>query len=191
MHWSEHPFVPLASLTNEVPIITVNGLSKRFLLPGWRFGWILLHDPAHHADAIRHGLHCWGNRILGPCTLIQKALPRILDETPDSFYQEVTRRLEHNARTAYDRLVKIPGLKCTFPTAAMYLLLGFDIKKFPTFESDLDFCSALVKEQALFFIPGQSFGIDNHMRLVLAAPAEVLAESCDRLEEFCAKHYVA
>ena len=191
MQWSEHPFVPLASLTDEVPIITLSGLSKRFLVPGWRFGWIVLHDKSNHASAIRHALHCWGNRIMGPCSIIQKALPKILDETPDSWFREVVDKLENNAKTSFHQLSRIPGLYCTFPTAAMYLLLGIDIQRFPAFTSDVDFCSALVKEQALFCIPGQSFGIDNHMRLVIAAPNGVLIDACERLEEFCAKHYVA
>lgn len=128
---------------------------------------------------------------MGPCSIIQKALPKILDETPDSWFREVVDKLENNAKTSFHHLTRIPGLYCTFPTAAMYLLLGIDIQRFPAFTSDVDFCSALVKEQALFCIPGQSFGIDNHMRLVIAAPNGVLIDACERLEEFCAKHYVA
>lgn len=93
----------------------------------------------------------------------------------------------------------------------MYLLLGFEIEHFPEFPSDVEFCNgklkfsassqlqsslflpylALVQEQNLFCIPGASFSIDNHMRLVLAAPSNVLQDACDRLREFCAKHYVA
>ncbi|GHJ88241.1 hypothetical protein NliqN6_4643 [Naganishia liquefaciens] len=191
MHWSEWPFVPLASLAKSAPVLTLSGLSKRFLLPGWRFGWIALHDSLNVAGAIRNGLHAWGNRFMGPNTLVQKSLGRILSETPDSWYDEVTRKLEYNAQLAYSNLSIIPGLYCTFPTAAMYLLLGVDIKHFPEFPSDVEFCSALVQEQNLFCIPGESFSIANHMRLVLAAPSNVLQDSCERLREFCAKHYVA
>lgn len=61
---------------------------------GWRFGWIALHDPLNVAGAIRNGLHAWGNRFMGPNTLVQKSLKRILSETPDSWYDEVTRKLE-------------------------------------------------------------------------------------------------
>jgi hypothetical protein len=46
------------------------------------------------AGAVRNGLHAWGNRIMGPNTLVQKSLKRILSETPDSWYDEVTRKLE-------------------------------------------------------------------------------------------------
>jgi tyrosine aminotransferase len=128
---------------------------------------------------------------MGPCSLIQKALPRILDETPESWFNEVVAKLENNAKTSYEMLTAIPGLYCTFPTAAMYLLLGVDIAHFPDFASDVEFCAALVKDQALFCIPGQSFGIDNHMRLVIAAPNAVLVDACERLKDFCAKYYVA
>jgi tyrosine aminotransferase len=113
MHWSEWPFVPLASIAKSAPVVTLSGLSKRFLLPGmrmtpscpfstyadldfagWRFGWVALHDPLNVAGAVRNGLHAWGNRIMGPNTLVQKSLKRILSETPDSWYDEVTRKLE-------------------------------------------------------------------------------------------------
>ena len=38
-------FYYMSELTQRVPILSCNSLSKRFLLPGWRFGWIALHDP--------------------------------------------------------------------------------------------------------------------------------------------------
>ena len=37
-------FLPIASLTNEVPILSCRGVSKRFLLPGYRCGWIIIYD---------------------------------------------------------------------------------------------------------------------------------------------------
>lgn len=35
---------PMASLTDEVPVLSCGGLTKRFLVPGWRMGWITIND---------------------------------------------------------------------------------------------------------------------------------------------------
>ncbi|WAR11816.1 ATTY-like protein [Mya arenaria] len=34
----------LASLTDTVPVLSCSGLTKRFLVPGWRLGWIVIND---------------------------------------------------------------------------------------------------------------------------------------------------
>lgn len=34
----------LASLSSDVPVLSCGGLAKRWLVPGWRMGWILIHD---------------------------------------------------------------------------------------------------------------------------------------------------
>lgn len=34
----------MASLSSDVPILACGGLAKRWLVPGWRMGWILIHD---------------------------------------------------------------------------------------------------------------------------------------------------
>ena len=38
-------FYSVASVTTDVPTLVCGGVSKRFLVPGWRLGWILIHDP--------------------------------------------------------------------------------------------------------------------------------------------------
>lgn len=37
-------FQSLAPLSSDVPILSCGGLAKRWLVPGWRMGWILIHD---------------------------------------------------------------------------------------------------------------------------------------------------
>ena len=41
-------FYYMAELSDNVPILSCNAISKRFILPGWRFGWIAIHDPKNH-----------------------------------------------------------------------------------------------------------------------------------------------
>lgn len=42
--FSDSKFEPLATLSSNVPILSCGGLAKRWLVPGWRMGWILIHD---------------------------------------------------------------------------------------------------------------------------------------------------
>ena len=38
-------FYSFAELSTNVPILTISGASKTYLVPGWRFGWVIVHDP--------------------------------------------------------------------------------------------------------------------------------------------------
>jgi tyrosine aminotransferase len=38
-------FTPMAAFSLKVPVLTVGGISKRWLAPGWRVGWIIIADP--------------------------------------------------------------------------------------------------------------------------------------------------
>ena len=39
--------VSIASRSSSVPVITLNGVSKVYYAPGWRFGYMALHDPTN------------------------------------------------------------------------------------------------------------------------------------------------
>ena len=39
-------FNSFAAVSNRVPMIVCGGLAKRFLVPGWRLGWTVVHDQA-------------------------------------------------------------------------------------------------------------------------------------------------
>ncbi|CAG7728770.1 unnamed protein product, partial [Allacma fusca] len=68
-------FVPLATLSTNVPILACSGLTKRFLVPGWRMGWVLIHDRQNaFKNEIRGALQSLSQRIIGSNTLVQGAL---------------------------------------------------------------------------------------------------------------------
>jgi tyrosine aminotransferase len=180
-------YVPMASLTSTVPILSCGGLTKRYLIPGWRMGWITIHDASgvFAAGDIKHGLQCLSQRIIGSNTLVQGALPIILEQTPTSFYQDTLKVIEANAKLAFDRLKMVPGLKPVMPEGAMYMMVGIDLESFPDFQNDLQVVEALVRDQSVFCLPGKCFNIPNFFRIVLTVPQEMLVEACNRIEDFC------
>lgn len=64
-------FISTSSLHSEVPILICGGLAKRFLVPGWRLGWIAIHDETGAMEHIRKSLTSLSQRTMGSNTLIQ------------------------------------------------------------------------------------------------------------------------
>lgn len=84
----------ISALSTNVPVLSCGGLTKRFLVPGWRMGWIVIHDRNNVFDDIRKALFKLTTRTIGSNTLIQAALPDILTKTPQSFFDGVCMTLK-------------------------------------------------------------------------------------------------
>ncbi|KAI9277073.1 tyrosine aminotransferase [Phascolomyces articulosus] len=182
-------FYPMASLTQDVPILSVGGLAKKWLVPGWRIGWILVQDRHDVFNKeVREGLLNLSQVILGPNSVVQGALDDILHNTPQAFYDETIKQLEHNTKLSLEAVSKIDGLKPVTPQGAMYMMVGIDIEKFKDIESDVDFSSKLVAEENVLCLPGQCFDYPNFIRIVITPPAGSLTEAYERMAQFCARH---
>jgi tyrosine aminotransferase len=156
-------YVPMASLTTTVPILSCGGLTKRYLVPGWRLGWITVHDrqDLFLNGGVRKGLNSLSQRIIGANTIVQGALPNILKQTPESFFQETLQVIEGNAKYAFERFQSVDGLYPVMPGGAMYMMVGLDRKAFPKFKNCLEIVEGMVREQSVFCLPGKCFGIND------------------------------
>lgn len=43
--FGSNPFVPMGVFGPTVPVLTLGSISKRWVVPGWRLGWIVTSDP--------------------------------------------------------------------------------------------------------------------------------------------------
>ncbi|XP_045767178.1 tyrosine aminotransferase [Maniola jurtina] len=189
--FSDHKFTPISSISKDVPVLTCSGLTKRFLVPGWRMGWIVIHDRNNVlGKEIRQALSNLSMRILGPSALIQTALPAILEYTPQSFFDDVLLFIETQAKLAFKELRTAPGLRPIEPQGAMYMMIGIQMSLFPEFEDECQFVESLVTEQSVFCLPGQCFEYPNYMRIVLTVPEDKLKEACQRIKIFCKEHVI-
>ncbi|XP_033929721.1 LOW QUALITY PROTEIN: tyrosine aminotransferase-like, partial [Melopsittacus undulatus] len=168
-------FKPMATLGTNVPILSCGGLAKRWLIPGWCMGWILIHDRRDiFGNEIRDGLVRLSQRILGPCTLVQGALKCILHRTPPKFYHNTLSILKSNADLCYAALSAIPGPQPVGPNGAMYLMVEIQMEHFPEFENDVEFTC---------------FEYSDFFRVVITVPEEMILEACSHIQEFCEMHY--
>ncbi|KAJ7997760.1 hypothetical protein DPEC_G00215470 [Dallia pectoralis] len=183
-------FHSMASLSADVPVLACGGLAKRWLVPGWRMGWILIHDRNQcFGKEIRQGLVKLSQRILGACTIVQGALESILNDTPQEFYQRTISFLKSNSEICFSELSTIPGLTPVMPSGAMYLMVGIEMENFPEFEDDVQFTEHLVTEQSVFCLPATAFEYPNYFRIVVTVPEEMMVVACGRIREFCQRHY--
>lgn len=43
--YGENEFVPMGKFSSIAPVVTLGSISKGWLVPGWRIGWIAMNDP--------------------------------------------------------------------------------------------------------------------------------------------------
>ncbi|GIX79893.1 tyrosine aminotransferase, partial [Caerostris extrusa] len=126
-----------------------------FLVPGWRMGWILIHDRNDvFGSSVRNGLQALCQRIMGTNTIVQGALPAILGNTPQNFFNDVIMSVKINASIAFSVLSEIPGLTPIMPSGAMYMMVGVDVGTFSGFHNDTELVEKLVSEQSVMCLPG-------------------------------------
>jgi tyrosine aminotransferase len=101
-------FYGFAPLSKHVPILSCGGIAKRFLVPGWRLGWVVIHDRDNRFEPeIRPGMTKVSQLILGANSLVQATLPTILTQCPDEFFKKTLRLCHTNAKLVYETLSKV------------------------------------------------------------------------------------
>ena len=86
--------------------------------------------------------------------LFQGALPTILENTPQSFFDDTVRMVEDNAEMAFRMLSEVPGLNPVMPSGAMYMMVGIDRSLFPQFENDLQVFAEISFEKVISRLAG-------------------------------------
>eukprot|EP00510_Aplanochytrium_minuta_P000071 CAMPEP_0184028082 /NCGR_PEP_ID=MMETSP0954-20121128/14599_1 /TAXON_ID=627963 /ORGANISM="Aplanochytrium sp, Strain PBS07" /LENGTH=399 /DNA_ID=CAMNT_0026312799 /DNA_START=2676 /DNA_END=3876 /DNA_ORIENTATION=+ len=161
--FGKNEFHPLCTLTSTVPILTVGGIAKEFLVPGFRIGWIIKHDNRNGTlRNVWNGALKLTTLILGANTIVQPALKSILAPEPGTkeeielleFNKETTKELEENAKFLTKFLDSVKGLKTVQPQGAMYMMLQIEVSEFDnTISDDIDFANKLLEEETVFVLP--------------------------------------
>jgi alanine-synthesizing transaminase len=178
--------VALPSIAGDVPVISFNGLSKSYLVPGWRIGWMILHNPkdvmTEYVEAIRKLVRA---RLCANHPLQYAIPPALLG--PQEHLKVTIDKLRTRGAFTEKRMNEIPGLKCNPITGAFYAFPTIDIDDFD-FKSDKEFVITLLEEEQVLCVFGSGFGRPGAFRIVFLPPMEILTEAYDRIERFCKRH---
>lgn len=189
MVFGDDPHTAMASIGCDVPVLTCGGLAKRWLVPGWRVGWIMIADRNDVFKEVRGALNNLSQLLLGANTVAQAAVPAILGKTPDAFYKTTLANLKRSAELCFTELSKVPGLTPVKAGGAMYLMVAINVDEFKDIVDDRDFVEKLITEQSVFPLPATVFEAPNYFRIVTTVPEDKMREAMGRIGEFCAEHH--
>ena len=178
--------ISLASLAEDIPVVTMNGLSKSHCLCGYRCGWMVISGPRELTEDYRQGIIQLTSLRLCANTLGQMVIPDALEdmETPASMVRPGGRIYEQREAVAKE-LQKIDGLSFVKNSSAFYIFPRLDAKKF-RITDDKKFAEDLLNATDILLVPGSGFDWQqpDHFRIVMLPEADVLTDAVKRMGAF-------
>jgi alanine-synthesizing transaminase len=174
----------MRTLTRELPLISGNGLSKNFIYPGSRVGYLALHGEG--MDPLRDALVKLCNQRLSVNWEMQRGALAAFT-LPMNHLDKTRSELRRRRDIIYKGLNSIEGISCAKPTAAFYSFPKVESSKF---RDDREFVYTLLEETGVLVVPGASFSPvlpGKFFRLVFLASPEELEEAMGKIEAFMKK----
>jgi alanine-synthesizing transaminase len=165
--------VPLmGTIDPDAPIISFSSLSKAYLAPGWRAGWLVVGSTPRLDDALAAIKKLADGRLCSPGPM-QYAVVAAL--RGDRSHQVAFRAaLTERARLTTEMLNQVPGMRCVAPRAAFYAMPAVSL---PPGRTDEHFVLSLLRETGILCVYGSGFGVpadQGYFRIVfLANPTEL------------------
>jgi aspartate/methionine/tyrosine aminotransferase len=169
------PVPLLGTLDLDAPVISLSSLSKAFLAPGWRTGWMAVGSTPRLDLALAAMKKLADGRLCSPGPM-QYAVKAALGG--DRSHQVSFRaELAERARITTDMLNAIPGMTCVPPKAAFYALPSVSL---PPGRTDEDYVLALLRQTGILCVNGSGFGLpaaEGFFRIVFLASPEELSRT--------------
>jgi aspartate/methionine/tyrosine aminotransferase len=166
----------------DVPLITLESLSKTHLVPGWRVGWMRFTNEELMPDLTRSIGRLASGRLCSPTPTQYAVRPAL--EGDKSFLAEFVHEIRKRRDFVVESVKRIERLSCDVPDAAFYLMLKADD---PLERSDETFVLDLLMQTGVLVVPGSGFGADPRgglFRLVYLADEELLGDVFERIKRF-------
>ena len=184
----EHASV--ASCSTEVPVVVLNGVSKVYYAPGWRIGYMAIHDPKGRMLLVRDGIERMLRSRLCASTPAQLGYLAGL-EGDRSWMKGYSDRVVAQRNTCVERIQQIEGLEVQNPEGAFYMFVKLTDQKWSN--DDKAFVLQLLHEQHVLVVHGSGFSSEKgkgHFRLVFLPDVETLHTAFDRIDSFLQKHRI-
>lgn len=178
--------VSTASLAPDLPVVTMNGLSKSHRIPGFRCGWMCIGGDKSRVKGYVEGINMLASMRLCSNVLSQAIIPEALKHYNAADPLLVPGGRFYDQREAItEALNAIPGVSAVKPKAAFYIFPKLDMKKF-NLTDDERFAVDFLKQQHVMIVHGRGFNWKDpdHFRIVYLPNVEELKDVAHRLEVF-------
>ena len=180
------PVEPYGRLDPDAALISFSSLSKAYLAPGWRTGWMACGRSARLNDVVAAVNKLADGRLCSTVPMQYAVAPAL---TGDRSHQISFRKdLKARADLTVARLRAMPGVSCVAPTAAFYAMPRVAL---PAGRTDEHYVKALLHATGVLTVYGSGFGLpaeDGFLRLVFLAPLDELTEIYDLMAAFTATY---
>jgi alanine-synthesizing transaminase len=180
--------VSVASRSSDVPVFSLNGVSKVYYAPGWRIGYLAIHDPTNVMADVRDGIERLLRSRLCASTPAQLGYLAGLSEDR-SWMVEYTSKVRVRRQLCLDRISEIEGIEVEAPGGAFYLFARLTDEMWAA--NDKDFVLKLLHEEHVLVVHGSGFSPEmgaGHIRIVFLADERTLNTAFDRIESFLQRH---
>ncbi len=176
-------FTNLRELHKDVLLVSGNSLSKNYIYPGARVGYLAFHGEGW--EKIKDVIQRLCNQRLSVNWEMQRGAIAAIKGPKDHI-----KIFNHELKKRCDLLAKginsIPGLKLVVPKGAFYAFVEITNGK-GKWKNDWDFVRALLRQTGVVVVPGSGFSTalsNHHFRIVFLPSLEKLNEAIQRIERF-------
>lgn len=178
--------IPLATLADDILIVTFDGLSKAYRVCGFRVGWMMISGAKRQARDYISGIEILASMRLCANVPMQHAI-----QTSLGGYQSINEliipggRLYDQTQGAWKLLNDIPGISCNKPNGALYLFPKLDQKKF-NIKDDQRFAMDLLMQEKILIVQGTGFNwhTPDHFRIVCLPRMDELSTAITKIGNF-------
>lgn len=180
------PHVAFAAVAPDVPCVTFGGMSKNYLVPGWRIGWGIVSGDAAAIKRYNEAVHRLLRGRLCANHPEQYAIKAAL-EGPQDHLVEVQRKLRSRRDVTQKWCETTPRVSCVRPRGAFYAFPRIDIP-----ESDEVFVKELIRQKHVMLVHGSGFGQKpgtGHVRIVFLPDEQTLTRAYAGIADFIRERY--
>lgn len=179
------PVPALAAIEPDAPVISFSSLSKAYLAPGWRAGWMAV-GRTERLDEVLAGVKKLADGRLCATGPMEHGIVAAL--TGDRSHQVAFRQaLRERALLTHTRLNAIPGITSVMPSAAFYAMPRVSL---PPGVTDEQYVLELLRATGVLCVYGSGFGsapADGFFRVVFLASPDELSSIYDSIAAFTAE----